>query len=81
MPETDDALPPDVAAALKLAQEVLELIEDEVPEWKVLKNQEFFEGVEEKARGIAETVRRTGRVSAGQRAALENMKGAVEKWV
>jgi len=70
----------DVTDALKVADEIVSAIE-EVAEWKVLKNQDYFESTEEKAKAIAETIGRTQHVTEGQRAALDNMLAGVLKWV
>jgi hypothetical protein len=47
----------------------------------VLKNQSYFDGVEDRAKAIGETITHTGRVSDAQVTALENMLAGVKKWV
>lgn len=71
---------PDVAAALKVGEEILMTIEDEVPSGAKDKNTGFFEGVEEKTNGIIDTISRRNTVSEAQRGALDNMLAAVRKW-
>lgn len=82
-PTGADAEPPSqqVKAALKLVDEISETIAEDVPEWKVLKNAEYFESAEERAKAIGETVARTGRVTDGQMTALENILAGLRKWV
>jgi hypothetical protein len=70
-----------VKDALKLVDEISETISEDVPEWKVLKNQSYFDGVEDRAKAIGETITHTGRVSDAQVTALENMLAGVKKWV
>lgn len=70
----------DVAAAVKVGEEILALMEDDVPEKARLDNATYFESVEEKTKGIVETVSRSNRVSEGQRNALDNMLAGVRRW-
>ncbi len=71
----------DVKAALALVDKIVTTIGEDVKEWKILKNQDYFESTEEKAKAIGETIRASGQVTDGQRTALENMLAGVEKWV
>lgn len=64
----------------KLVDEIVETINEDVAEWKVLKNQNYFTGVEDRAKAIGETVAHTGRATDAQVAALENMLAGVKKW-
>lgn len=80
-PKPADALSADVAEAAKVGEEILRVIEDDVRDAAKAKNASYFEGVEEKARAITDTITRTNRVSEGQRVALDNMLSGVKKWV
>lgn len=79
--EPPAVVPQDVKDALKLVEEISSTIEDEVPEWKVLKNQNYFASLEDRAKGIGETIERTNRVTEAQVTALENMLSGLQKWV
>jgi hypothetical protein len=63
-----------------LADSICELIDDAPGDvWD--RAYEFFESVQEKAKDIGETVRRTKRATQGQKDALENMESGVNKWL
>lgn len=79
--EPPAVVPQDVKDALKIVEEISKTIEDEVPEWKVLKNQNYFASLEDRAKGIGETIERTNRVTDAQVTALENMLSGLQKWV
>lgn len=80
-PKPKSALNDDVQAAVEVAEETLRIIEEDVSDRAKASNTGFFEGVEEKTKGILDTITRTNRVSEGQSNALDNMQAAVKKWV
>jgi hypothetical protein len=80
-PKPAAELSPDVKAAVAVGEEILRVIEDDVRDAAKAKNAAFFEGVEEKAKAICDSIGRFNRVSEGQRVALDNMLTAVKKWV
>ena len=67
--------------ALELCDEILRMIEEDVPERAHDKAPDFFEGVEEKVKSISETIEQSGQATDRQIAALENMQAAVSKWI
>lgn len=80
-PKPNDQLSADVRAAVETGEETLRIIEEDVSDRAKESNTGFFEGVEEKTKGILDTITRTNRVSEGQANALNNMQAAVKKWV
>lgn len=68
-------------AAIDLGEEILALIEDDVPEWALDKAPDFFEGVQEKTESILEVIRNSGKRTDRQLEALENMLAGVKKWI
>lgn len=79
-PPPPEKVPQDVKDALAIVEKISKTIEDDVPEWKVLKNQNYFASLEDRAKGIGETIERTNRVTEAQVTALENMLEGLEKW-
>lgn len=77
--DDDENLSSEVRSALEIADEILELTEDP-PESIDEDGEEFFVSVAAKASDIADTLRRTNRVSARQLLALENMLFGVKRW-
>ncbi len=67
-------------AAVEQVGRIEELIED-LDEQARDRGGEFFDGVLEKARSIAETIEAQGRVSEKQAQALDNMEAAVRRWI
>jgi hypothetical protein len=67
--------------AIALGDEILRLIEDDVPEAAFDKAGEFFESVGERTKAIQETIARTGEATDNQVTALENMESAVSRWI
>jgi hypothetical protein len=80
-PKPNDALSSDVREAVKVGEETLRIIEEDVPDRAKENNIGFFEGVEAKTKGILDSIVRTNRVSEAQANALDNMQSAVKKWV
>lgn len=72
----------DVNEALELGQKILDMIEDDVSE-EAIENADpdFFSNVEEKTKGIMQTIEERQRVSDGQANALQNMHDGVAKWI
>lgn len=66
----------DVGEAKAVCHDILEDLEV-LPEAA----EEFVESVQDKVLGIMETVEVTDRVTVGQRIALENMRGGVDRWL
>lgn len=79
-PQGPTATPDEVTRALKLVSDIAEMIENDVPESKYLKNEEYFENVGDKSKAIGETISKSQRVTEGQLTALENMLEGVRKW-
>lgn len=67
--------------AIDLAKQIEEVIEDRVSERTRDKHASYFEDIFDKSQSIADTIRKTNRVSPAQLKALENMLGGVKKWV
>lgn len=72
-------VPPAVAAAIRLGEETLQIIED-LSERTQAKYSDFFESVTEKIEAILDTLHRQNKVTEGQTTALENMNNAVRKY-
>ena len=68
------------SASLK-CDEIVELIDDEVPEGAKAKARTFFEDVRAKVMSVQETIERTGRVSSAQVSALEGWEAGVRRWI
>ena len=60
---------------------LVELIDDEVPEWALDKAPEFFEDVKEKVISVEEKITLTGSVTPAQSRAIENWEAGVRKWI
>jgi hypothetical protein len=71
----------DVAAALKQADDLLALIEDDLPERAWDKAQAFFESVQTGVKDVRATIARTSRVTEAQLRALDNWEAGVGKWI
>lgn len=69
------------AEAIELSEEIVRLIDEDVPEWAWDKAPEFFEDIRQKAVDVGETITQTQRVSEKQASALENWEGGVRKWI
>jgi hypothetical protein len=66
---------------LKLAEETLSKIEDDVPPEAVDKALDFFESVSEKISDMVERVEAGAPVTEGMMQALQNMSAGVDKWI
>lgn len=71
----------DVEDALELAAKIESTIEDEVGDEAKDTAPDFFEDVLAKARSVARTIESKGRVTEGQKNALNNWYEGVRKWV
>ncbi len=71
----------EVVAALKRADDLLDLIEDDVPERAWDKAQAFFESVQTGVKAVRATIARTSRVTENQLRAFDNWEAAVGKWI
>lgn len=80
-PRTPPEPPADVAAAVKQADDLLERIEDDLPDRAWDKAAEFFESVQAGVRDVRATIVRLNRVTGGQLRALESWEAAVGKWI
>jgi len=67
----------DWESALEIADEILDMIDNELPE----KAEEFAGSVEEKVRDIRAWIEDRRHVTEAQYEALENMKRGCEKWL
>lgn len=70
-----------LSEGVELCEEIVEMIDDEIPDHAWNKAAEFFEDVRAKAIGVRETLGRTGWVSEGQERALNNWRDGVRKWI
>lgn len=66
---------------IEFCEEIVELIDDEIPDYAWKKAPEFFEDVRDKVVDVQETIERTGQVSEGQERALNNWKDGVSRWI
>lgn len=73
MPSTQDAL--------ELVGTILDLIEDEVPDWAKEKASDFFEDVEEKVREVGKTIEARGMCTERQYNALQGWERGVRGWI
>lgn len=80
-PKPTAELSEDVREAVKVGEEILRTIEDDVRESAKEQNAAFFESVEEKTKAITDSIVRYNRVSPGQRNAFDGMLAGVKKWV
>ena len=71
----------DYEDALELADEIIEMIEDDLPEDAYSRAPEFFDSVLERTKGIRETIECAEDVTPGQAEALENMHADVKRWL
>lgn len=71
----------DVKEALEACGRIIELIDDEVPEWARDKAPEFFEDVREKVVSVEETITVTADVTPAQSRAIENWEAGVRKLI
>ena len=76
----DEDRPADVREALDTVHGITDAIE-RVEEHTRDKHTNYFDSVDRRARGIAETIERTNRVTDAQRTALDNMLEGVRKWI
>lgn len=81
-PKPADELSADVREAVKVGEEILRTIEDDVREdAKVNIAPAFFDGVVEKTKAITDSLVRYNRVTPGQANVLDGMLAGVKKWV
>ena len=73
--------PVQVERVKRLAQEIIEVIDDEVSDEAKDRAVGFFESVREKANEIEKTVTARAGYTVKQEQALENMLRGVRKWV
>lgn len=73
-----DANDPD--EALECVEQIRTLIEDELGD-QYDKATDFFDDILAKSQSVGETIERTGRATARQRAALASWEAAVRKWI
>lgn len=66
---------------VELCEEIVALIDDEIPDYAWNKAPEFFEDVRDGVMEVQGTIERTGRVSEGQEKALNNWKDGVSRWI
>ncbi len=71
----------DYEDALELADEIIEMIEDDLPGDAYVKAGDFFDSVLEKTKDIRETVECAEDVTLAQTEALENMHAGVKRWM
>ena len=67
--------------AVELAQEIVQMIEEDITEEQYAAGDEFFDSVMEKAKDIGQSIQERKRASPNQVRALENMKKGVQKWI
>lgn len=67
--------------ALEQSERIVELIDDEVPDWAKDRATDFFEDIREKAVSVGETISRTKRVTESQQNALDGWERGVRKWI
>ena len=60
---------------------IVDLIDNEVPDWALDKCAEFFESVREKAVDIGESIAKRKSVTPRQAKALDNMESGVRRWM
>ena len=70
-----------VIQAIQKCDEIVDLIDEDVPESAHDKAGEFFESVREGAVEMQETLEETQEVTPAQRSALENWEAGVRKWI
>ena len=71
----------DYNEALNLCEDILELIEDEIPDAAWDKASDFFEDIKEKVESVQENIESNERATAAQITALRNWKSGVCKWI
>lgn len=76
-PKAHDLDGDDVESWAELCDELVEVCDNELPDAAA----EFGESVSEKLSGIAETIRRTDRITDGQRSAIANMESGIDRWI
>jgi hypothetical protein len=67
--------------AIELAEEIVTLIDEDVPGSAMDKAGDFFEDVREKVVEVQATIEERDHVTTAQANALENWKAGVEKWI
>jgi len=67
--------------ALELIDEIITLIDEEVPERAWDRAASFFEDVREKVVDMSQTIHNTGRCTERQAKALEGWKAGISKWL
>ena len=70
----------DYEDALELADEIIEMIEDDLPEDAYSKSPGFFESVLKNTKDIRERIECAEDVTPGEAEALENMHSGVKRW-
>lgn len=70
-----------IKEATDLAEEILRLIEEDVPEQAKLNRANFFESVQEGVGAVLETIEKLKKVTSNQLRALNNWKSGVEAYI
>lgn len=71
----------DVKNALELVDEIVNIIDEEIPEKAWDRAASFFEDIREKVIDVGQTIRTNDKVSERQMRALEGWKAGVSKWL
>ena len=66
---------------IAVADELIELVEDDLPGDVYNRKPEFFDSVLTKAKSIKVTIEERNRATSGQFQALSNMLSGVKKWM
>ena len=71
----------DVEEAIEAISDLIDRIDDDVPEWAWDKAPEFFEDVKENATEVSATIEETQNVTPEQERAIRNWTDGVNKWI
>ena len=69
------------AEAIEISEDIVTMVDEDVPEKAWDKAAEFFENARRMAVEIGESITQSGNVTAKQAQALQNIKSGVAKWI
>lgn len=67
--------------ALDQCETILNLIDEDVPEWAWDKSPDFFEKIQERVRSMSDWIEDHEHVTEKMADALDNMEAGVRKWI
>ncbi len=67
--------------AIQAISDLIDRIEEDVPEWAWDKAPDFFEDVKEQATEVSATIEETQNVTSAQERAIHNWAEGVGKWI